>query len=84
MKKILSFILLASLLGINTSVLAAEPLKGSVTETGEFQKMQDELFTGKIETLNKKEIINISVKILTFIFIIIPPHLKLFDYIFLS
>ena len=61
MKKILSFILLASLLGINTSVLAAEPLKGSVTETGEFQKMQDELFTGKIETLNKKEIINMTV-----------------------
>ncbi len=61
MKKILSFILIASLLGINTTVLGAEPLKGSVTETGEFQKMQDELFTGKIETLNKKEIINMTV-----------------------
>lgn len=61
MKKILSFIIIASLLGINTSVLSAEPLKGSVTETGEFQKIQDELFTGKIETLNKKEIINMTV-----------------------
>ena len=61
MKKILSLILLISLLGINTSVLSVEPLKGSVTETGEFQKMQDELFTGKIETLNKKEIINMTV-----------------------
>ncbi len=61
MKKILSFILSASLLGISTPVSALEPLKGSVTETGEFQRMQEELFTGKIETLNRKEIINMTV-----------------------
>lgn len=61
MKKILSFILVVFLLGINFPVLATEPLKGSVTETNEFQQMQDELFTGKVETLNKKEVINMTV-----------------------
>lgn len=61
MKKVLSFILITSLLVINLSAVSAEPLKGSVTETGEFQQLQDELFTGKIETLNRKEIINMTV-----------------------
>lgn len=42
-------------------VKAAEPLKGSVTETEQFKQLEDELFTGKIETLNKKEIINMTV-----------------------
>lgn len=42
-------------------VKAAEPLKGSVTETNEFKQIQDELFTGKIETLDRKDIINMTV-----------------------
>lgn len=62
MKKILSFILMTMLLFTNTALLqAAEPLKGSVTETDEYKKIEDELFTGKVETLNKKEIINMTV-----------------------
>lgn len=59
MKKILSFIIISMLL--SSYVQAAEPLKGSVTETGEYQQKQDEIFTGKIETLNRKEIINMTV-----------------------
>lgn len=59
MKKLLSFIIISMLL--SSYVQAAEPLKGSVTETGEYQQQQDEIFTGKIETLNRKEIINMTV-----------------------
>ena len=59
MKKILSFIIISMLL--SSYVQAAEPLKGSVTETGEYQQKQDEIFNGKIETLNRKEIINMTV-----------------------
>lgn len=59
MKKLLSFIIISMLL--SSYVQAAEPLKGSVTETGEYQHPQDEIFTGKIETLNRKEIINMTV-----------------------
>ncbi len=40
---------------------ASEPLKGSVTENEEYQKPEDQIFTGKVETLNKKEIINMTV-----------------------
>lgn len=59
MKKLLSFIIISMLL--SSYVQAAEPLKGSVTESGEYQQQQDEIFTGKIETLNRKEIINMTV-----------------------
>lgn len=62
MKRILSSILIIAFLFSNTAfLLAAEPLKGSVTETQEFQNTADELFTGKVETLNRKEIINMTV-----------------------
>jgi len=62
MKKILSFILITIMLFSNTAIArGAEPLKGSVTETSEYKNLQDELFTGKIETLNRKEIINMTV-----------------------
>jgi hypothetical protein len=60
MKKITSFMLIALIL-CNSVCLAQEPLKGSVTETNEYRQMQDELFTGKVETLNRKEIINMTV-----------------------
>ncbi len=62
MKKILSFILITLLTLSNTALLTkAEPLKGSVTETDTIQQIQDELFTGSVETLNRKEIINMTV-----------------------
>lgn len=62
MKNIISLYIVISLMsGILTPVLAAEPLKGSVTESAEFKQYEDEMFTGKIETLNRKEIINMTV-----------------------
>lgn len=60
MKRILSFIIIAGLLGVNMSI-AAEPLKGTVTETGQFQQQESDLFTGKIESLNRKDVINMTV-----------------------
>lgn len=62
MKKILSFLLISIFLGTNIAPLkAAEPLKGSVTETNEYKQQEVDIFTGKIETLNRKEIINMTV-----------------------
>lgn len=62
MKKLLSIILLLLFLFSNTAILqAAEPLKGSVTENEEFRPQENEIFTGKVETLNRKEIINMTV-----------------------
>lgn len=50
------------MLGTNLAMVqAVEPLKGSVVETDEFKKIEDELFTGKVETLNRKDIINMTV-----------------------
>ncbi len=62
MKKILSYVLILTLLFTNFGVLkAAEPLKGSVSENEVYKQIEDELFTGKIETLNRKEVINMTV-----------------------
>jgi len=61
MKKILSSILIILMLAQSAFVSAMEPLKGSVTENDQYQQMQEDLFTGKVETLNKKEIINMTV-----------------------
>lgn len=62
MKKLLSCILLLTLLFSNIGIIqAAEPLKGSVTENDVYKQIEDELFTGKVETLNRKEVINMTV-----------------------
>lgn len=61
MKKILSFILIIMMLGSNILAYAEEPLKGSVTENDNYQKKDDDLFTGKIESLERKDIINMTV-----------------------
>lgn len=61
MKKILSFILIMMMLGSNILAYAEEPLKGSVTENDNYQKKEDDLFTGKIESLERKDIINMTV-----------------------
>ncbi len=56
MKKIFSFILILTLLAANLSTVnaLAEPLKGSVVENNQYQRIEDELFTGKVESLNRK------------------------------
>ncbi len=61
MKKILSFILIMMMLGSNILAYAEEPLKGSVTENDNYQRTEDDLFTGKIESLERKDVINMTV-----------------------
>ena len=62
MKKILSFIIIFTMLFSNALIVTAdEPLKGSVMEKGEYKNDQSDIFTGSVETLNRKEIINMTV-----------------------
>ncbi len=62
MKKILSFILIIMmLLGNIPIVQATEPLQGSVVENDNYQKPQDDIFTGKIESLDRHDVINMTV-----------------------
>lgn len=49
------------MLGSNILAYADEPLKGSVTENDNYQKTEDDLFTGKIESLERKDVINMTV-----------------------
>ena len=50
------------MLGSNlAAVNAAEPLKGSVVENEEYKKLEQDLFTGKVESLNRKDIIHMTV-----------------------
>ena len=60
MKKIFALII-SIIFSFNTFALASEPLQGHVEETDEYKQMQEELFTGKIEHLDRKDIINMSV-----------------------
>lgn len=60
MKKI--FALFISLIFfMNSVVLAAEPLHGYIEENDEYKQMQEELFTGEIEHLDRKDVINMTV-----------------------
>ena len=44
-----------------TLLSVAEPLKGSVSESSEYKQTQDDIFTGKVESLNRKDVINMTV-----------------------
>lgn len=60
MKKI--FVLFISLIFfMNSVVLAAEPLHGYIEENDEYKQMQEDLFTGEIEHLERKDVINMTV-----------------------
>ncbi len=62
MKKLLSLILIMMLFITNFSMVqAAEPLKGSVVENDNYKKEENEIFTGKVESLNRKDVINMTV-----------------------
>lgn len=62
MKKLVSFILIMMLFIANFSIAqAVEPLKGSVVENDNYQKEENEIFTGKVESLNRKDVINMTV-----------------------
>ncbi|MBO6180707.1 hypothetical protein J6O86_03370 [bacterium] len=60
MRRLLSVFLIVSILGFNTA-LAQEPLRGSVSETGNYQEDYSKLFTGKVETLDRHDVINMTV-----------------------
>lgn len=50
------------MLGTNLlAVQADEPLKGSVVENDEYSPQNQDLFTGKVETLDRKDVINMTV-----------------------
>lgn len=61
MKRFVVFFILLSFLTCNTSVLA-EVLEGHAEKTDVYeQQMQQELFTGKVEHLERKDVINMTV-----------------------
>ena len=60
MKKIIA-LFISLIFSFNTAVLAVEPLQGHIEETDEYKQLQEELFTGKIEHLERKDIINMTV-----------------------
>lgn len=60
MRRFLSALLIISMLGF-CPVFAQEPLKGSVVETGNYQDDYNKYFTGKIETLDRRDVINMTV-----------------------
>ena len=60
MKKIFALIILIAFC-LNTCSFADEILQGRIEESDVYQQMQDELFTGKIEHLDRKDVINMTV-----------------------
>lgn len=60
MKRFFGALLIFSLMSFNP-VFAQEPLHGSVSETGVYQEDYSKLFTGKIETLDRRDVINMTV-----------------------
>lgn len=60
-KKLLALLILFSFIGTNTEVLA-EVLQGHAEKSEKYEKeLQQELFTGKVETLDRKDVINMTV-----------------------
>ncbi len=61
MKRVLATILLIMFLGTNTAVFA-DVLQGHAEKTEQYeQQIQQELFTGKVENLERKDVINMTV-----------------------
>lgn len=60
MKRLIGILLILSLSCSNIA-LASDPLKGFVSETDIYQEDPGKLFTGKIETLERKDVINMTV-----------------------
>ena len=61
MKKLIA-ILLIIVFNLNTLLVSAETLQGGVEKTDTYeQQLQKELFTGEVEMLEKKDVINMTV-----------------------
>jgi len=62
MKKLLSLILITVFAFLNIApCFAMEPLKGFVTENDVYKQIESDLFTGHVETLERKDVINMTV-----------------------
>lgn len=60
MRKIAALFILMSFLCVN-SALAAPVLEGHAEKSDQLQKLEEELFTGKVETLERSDIIHMTV-----------------------
>ncbi len=61
MKRFLCVFLIFLMTFSTVPVFAQTPLKGGVSETEIYQGNESEIFTGKIETLDRKDVINMTV-----------------------
>lgn len=61
MRKFVAISLISSFLTINLPVLASPTFEGHAEFNDQYQQMQEDLFTGEIEVLERKDIINMTV-----------------------
>ncbi len=61
MKKLAVLLLISSFLSAQTAVIASPTFEGHAEINDQYRKMQDDLFTGEIEHLERKDIINMTV-----------------------
>ena len=61
MKKIFALFILTSFLLLNTSALATPVLEGHAEKGDQLQRLEEELFTGKVETLERADVIHMTV-----------------------
>lgn len=61
MKKIAALFLLISFIGFNTSVLASPVFEGHAEKSDQLRKLENELFTGQVEHLERADVIHMTV-----------------------
>ncbi len=61
MKKVISSFLLIAFLFINAPVLADPVFEGHAEKSDQLQKLESELFTGQVETLERSDVIHMTV-----------------------
>lgn len=61
MKKILALFIIISFLLMNAPAIAVPVFEGHAEKSDQLQKLQDELFTGQVETLERSDVINMTV-----------------------
>ena len=61
MKKIAALFILLSFLSVNLPVFADPVFQGHAEKADQLQKLQDELFTGQVETLERSDVIHMTV-----------------------
>lgn len=61
MKKGIALFLLTAFLAMNNLVFAEPVFEGHAEKTDQLQKLQDELFTGQVETLERSDVIHMTV-----------------------